>query len=524
VADDWRVTRNLTLNLGLRWELETPLTERYNRSSRDFDFTTPNPVQAAAQAAYAQAPIPEIPAAQFRVRGGLTFLGVNGQPRGQRNMDLHALMPRFGYAWQPRPHMVVRGGYGLFFGLVGADFSDVTQPGYSQRTNVITTNDNGISYVASISNPLPGGLKQPLGAAGGMLTYLGQSPGFSSVDGRRPYTQRWSTSIQLQPVGQTVFEIGYIGSRSVRLRASTEFNAVPAQYMSTSPARDQATIDFLSAAVSNPFFGIDGFQGTTFYTSRTIARSQLLRPFPEFGNLTTGLPAGSSWYNAMTVHVERRFSRGLMFQGNYTWSKTLEAVAYQNPTDSLPEHVVSNLDRPQRLSVVGMYELPFGRGRRLLSNAHGVLEHVIGGWQMQAVWQLQSGPPLAWGNVIYYGNFTDIPLSKDQRSVNLWFNTAGFERASNKQLANNIRTFPSAISGVRADGINITDLSLFKTFRLREWLRMQPQRRSGRSDESSEFLPTECDAHKLTVRNYQFDTDRPGRTSRFRRAKGDVLM
>jgi len=92
---------------------------------------------------------------------------------------------------------------------------------------------------------------------------------------------------------------------------------------------------------------------------------------------------------------------------------------------------------------------------------------------MQAVWQLQSGAPLAWGNIINYGAFTDIPLSTDRRSVSMWFNTAGFERASNKQLANNIRTFPSAISGVRADGINVTDLSLFKTFRLYERIRLQ---------------------------------------------------
>jgi hypothetical protein len=473
MADDWRATRTLTLNLGLRWELEAPVTERYNRSTRDFDFVTPNPVQALAQAAYAKASIAEIPAAQFRVLGGPAFLGVNGQPRGLRNLDLRAFMPRFGYAWQARPRMVLRGGYGIFFGLVGADFSDVSQPGFSQRTNVIASNDNGVSYAASISNPLPGGLLRPVGAAAGLLTYLGQSPGFSSVDGRRPYTQRWSTSMQFEPVKQTVFEIGYIGSRVVRLRSATELNPVPRQYQSKSPARDQPAIDFLSAAVTNPFFGIDGFQGTTFYTSRTIARSQLLRPLPQFGSLSTGLPAGFSWYHALTGRFERRFSRGLMVQANYTWSKTMDAVTYQNVTDSRLEHVVSDLDRPHRIVLLGMYELPFGKGRRLLSNARGVVEHVIGGWQMQAVWQSQSGAPLSWGNIIYSGSFTDIALSSGQRSVDKWFNTAGFERASNKQLGSNIRTFPSRISGVRADGIQVCDVSLFKTFRVLERIKLQ---------------------------------------------------
>ena len=264
--DDWRISRTLTLNAGLRWELETPVVERYNRSSRDFDFVTPNPVQAAAQAAYAKAPIPEVPAAAFRTLGGLTFLGV-GVPRTQRETYLRAIMPRLGLAWQFRPKMVMRGGWGIFFGLVGADFSDVTQPGFSQRSNIIPSNDNGITYAASISNPLPNGLAQPRGASAGMLTYLGQSPGFSSVDGRRPYTQRWSASLQLEPLANSVVEIGYMGSKTVRLRSSTELNAVPAQYLSALPVRDQPVIDRLSASVTNPFFGIPGFEATSFYSS-----------------------------------------------------------------------------------------------------------------------------------------------------------------------------------------------------------------------------------------------------------------
>ena len=473
LQDDWRISRKLTLNLGLRWEIDTPLTERFNRSSRDFDFATPSPIQALAQAQYAKAPIAEIAASAFRTPGGLTFLGVGGQPREQRQGYMRAFMPRFGLAWQVRPRMVVRGGYGIFFGMIGADFADVTQPGFNQRTNVIASNDNGQHYVASISNPLPNGLEQPKGAAGGMLTFLGRSPGFSSSDGRRPYTQRWSASVQVEPFANSVVEVSYMGTRSVRLRSSTQFNPVPSQYLSTAPVRDQARIDFLSTNVTNPFVGIDGFQGTTFYTSRTIGRSQLLRLLPEFGGLSAGLPAGSSWYNALTARFERRFSRGFMMQANYTWSKTLEAMGYLNDTDSLPEHVVSNLDRPHRVVLLGIYEIPFGRGRRFAPGAKGILDHVIGGWQMQAVWQFQSGPPLNWGNVIYTGKFTDLKLASDQRSLSRWFNTDGFERASAKQLASNIRTFPSRISGIRADGMNLADLSLFKNFRLHERVKLQ---------------------------------------------------
>jgi hypothetical protein len=175
----------------------------------------------------------------------------------------------------------------------------------------------------------------------------------------------------------------------------------------------------------------------------------------------------------MTVRFERRFSGGLSFQVNYTWSKTLEAIDYLNPTDSRPEHVVSNLDRPHRVTLIGMYELPFGKGRRFASHANSVLDQFIGGWQMQTIYQQQSGPPLTWGNVIYSGQFIDIALPTDQRSVGQWFNTSGFERGAAKQLGSNIRYFPSKISAFRGDGISTADLSLFKTFVLYERLRLQ---------------------------------------------------
>jgi hypothetical protein len=463
--DDWRLTKNFTLNLGLRWEYEGPITERFNRSSADFDFRTVNPIDADARARYARQPLPEIPASEFRTVGGLTFLGLGGNPRRLRDPHWTAFMPRLGFAWQLSPRLVVRGGYGIFYGLLGAEFDDVSQPGFNQRTNVVSSLDNGITYVASIANPFPFGLERPLGARGGLTTFLGRSPGFFSSDGRRPYTQRWSYSVQVEPVRQTVVEVGYLGSRSTRLRSPTSFNPVPARYLSTSPVRDQATIDFLSARVANPFVGITGFAGTALFSAANTTRSQLLRPYPHFTDLTTGLPAGSAWYHALTARFERRFSRGLQFQANYTWSKTLEAVNYRNNTDALPEHVVSNLDRPHRLTVSALYELPF-RAPRLWN-------HLAGGWQIQAIYQAQSGAGLAFGNVIYTGRFSDLKLPGSQQSLQQWFNTEGFERRAQAQVANNLRTLPTRFSGVRADGINLWDLSAHKNFRVHERLTVQ---------------------------------------------------
>lgn len=473
VQDDWRVRKKLTLNLGLRWEFETPVTERFNRSARDFDFITPNPIEARAKANYARAPIPEVPASAFRTVGGLTFAGLGGNPRGLRDPYYRAWMPRLGLAYQVTTRAVVRAGYGIFFALLGADFSDSQQPGFSQRTNVIPSNDNGITYVASISNPFPEGLQKPLGPAGGLLTYLGRSPGFFPSDGRHPYTQRWSFNFQIEPVKRTVVELGYLGSKSVRQRVSTAFNPVPRQFLSTLPVRDQAVIDMLSALVTNPFAGISGFEGTAFYTSKTTSRSQILRPFPHFSDLFGDLPAGAAWYHALTARFDRRFSGGLLLQANYTWSATMEAISYLNDTDSIPAHVVSNLDRPHRINASGVWELPVGKGKPLLRQTRGWLEYVLGGWQTQVIWNWQSGPPLEFGNVIYAGTYDRIRLPSNQRSLERWFNTEGFERNSRLQLASNLRTFPLRIRQARAPGIHIWDMSAFKNLRLREGVRLQ---------------------------------------------------
>ncbi len=462
VQDDWRVSKKLTLNAGVRWEMESPLTERFNRSSRDFDFVTINPIQAAAQAAYARNPIPEVPAAQFRTIGGLTFLGRNGQPRTLRNADYRTFMPRLGFAWLLTAKTVMRGGYGIYFGLLGAEFDDVAQPGFNQRTNIVPSLDNGQTFIASISNPLPGGLDRPLGAAGGLSTFLGRQPGFFSSDGRRPYTQRVSYSIQFEPIERSVIEVGYIGSRTTRLRVTRQFNAVPRQYLSTSSVRDQTAIDLLSARVVNPFRGIPGFEGTGFAAGANTSRAQLLRPYPHFTALSTGLPAGAAWYNALTARFERRLHRGFLFQAIYTWSKTMEAGFYRNETDELPAHEVTDIDRPHRFTMMTMYELPFLRNNRWW-----------GGWQLQAVYQAQSGPPLAWGDLIYSGLYTNLRLSRSAQTLQRWFDTNGFERNPQRQLSENIRTFPARISGVRADGINVWDLSVHKNFKVFEKLTAQ---------------------------------------------------
>jgi hypothetical protein len=177
------------------------------------------------------------------------------------------------------------------------------------------------------------------------------------------------------------------------------------------------------------------------------------------------LPAGRSWYNALSLRFVRRFRRGLQIQATYTWSKMMEADAYLNATDRAPEHVVSALDRPQKLNVNGMYTLPV--------RLRGWPGRVFNNWQAIAIFTGQSGPPLGFDNVIYHGTYGAMKIPVGDRRPERWFNTSGFVTATGQQLANNIITFPSAVATVRADGINVWDLALQKEIRLREGRRLE---------------------------------------------------
>jgi hypothetical protein len=257
------------------------------------------------------------------------------------------------------------------------------------------------------------------------------------------------------------------------MQVSRDLNPVPAQYMSTSPVRDQAVIDFLSAQVPNPFYPL---LPKTNLASTNVARSQLLRPYPQFSGVSSSQNIGYSWYHSLQIRGEKRFSAGLNASVSYTWSKTMEALGYLNPTDPRLEEVISSQDRTHRLTVSWLYELPFGRGKRFTGPANAVLSQLIGGWQVQGIYTAQSGAALGFGNAIFTGNLHDIALPKDQRNVDRWFNIdAGFERNTARQFASNtnIRTFPSRFSGVRADGPNNWDLSIIKNTRLREGMQLQ---------------------------------------------------
>jgi hypothetical protein len=472
--DDWKVSPKLTLNLGLRLEHESPITERFNRSATQFLGTTSSPIEAQAKANYALNPIPEIPADQFRVLGGLAFAGVNGRGREFWEGQSLAWMPRLGLAYSITPRTVLRAGYGLFYGTVGVNKTNANLAGFSQQTTIEPSLDNGVHFIATLADPFPNGLLNPSGAASGMLTGLNQNVSFFADERRQPYAQRWQFGIQHELLHGFVLENAYVGNRGVHLAHNRQVNGIPIRYLSKSPVRDTQTINYLTEQVTNPFSGINA---PSPYSAR-VPRSRLLTAYPHYPTSTfvsahnNGLyledENGYSWFHSLQTRLEKRFNRGYTLQVSYTWSKAMEAIEYLNPADPMPSEVISTFDRAHRIVGSGQWELPFGRGRKWGSSWHPGLNFIAGGWQLNGVIQRQSGAPLGFEQALFTGNSADIVLPSSERNADRWFNTSVFDTNTSRRLDQNLRTAPLRYSNVRADSQRRWDFSLIKYFKMSE--------------------------------------------------------
>jgi Carboxypeptidase regulatory-like domain/TonB dependent receptor len=463
VQDDWRVSSRLTVNLGLRYEFETPLSEVDNRSVRGFDAAAVQAIESAARARYALNPTPEVPVSAFNVRGGLLFAGVDGQPSGLYETPKNNFMPRVGLTYKLNQQTVLRGGYGMFYGFLGQRRGDVIQSGFSANTNIIPSLDNGLTFIATLSNPFPNGIQEPLGSAQGIATFLGQGITFFDPNPKSPRTQRWQVGIQRELAARWTIEASYVGNYGSQLQTSRNLNATPNQYLSTSPVRDQATINYLGANIPNPFFGLLPATAASALQGQNIARERLLRPYPHFDAVNTTTNEGESWYHALQLNLQRRFSNGYTIASSYTFSRFTEAFEFLNAGDPEPWKGVSAVDVPHRFTLNGIIELPFGRGRPVGGDVNAFVDALIGGWQLSGIYTYQSGFPLAWGNIIFTGNLDDIALPASERTVARWFNTdAGFNKVAAQQLASNVRTFPLRLDSVRSDTVSNVDLSLIK--------------------------------------------------------------
>jgi len=390
---------------------------------------------------------------------------VNGQPRELWSRDWNNFAPRVGLAWTVARNTVVRTGYGIYFGSLWYLRTDVQQNCFERNTNVIPTKDSGLSFYGTLSNPFPDGIQSPVGASLGPMTDVGNTINAFNPNPVTDYNQRWQMSIQRQFGRATMVEAAYVGNRSSKMEIDRDLNVVGNQNLSRSPFFDAQVVNYLSANVPNPFRGIAGVNGSL-GTNNTITRETLLKPFPQFSAVQAETYQGYSWYHSLQTRAARRLAT-MTLNATYTWSKNMLANGFLNPADPLPYRSISSADRRHRVTIALLYDVPLGRRGKFLRGAPRLVDAAIGGWGMSDIYIYQSGQPLSWGDVIFFGNPDDI--AKGPHTAEEWFNVnAGFSRNSSTRPANHYRTWPFRFADVRGDALNNVDLSLTKRWRLNE--------------------------------------------------------
>jgi hypothetical protein len=465
LQDDWKATRKLTLNLGLRWEVQRPVTDRYNRQA-SFDYNAVNPISTAVGQNY---------------KGELQF-ATSGQ-RGLFNTNYKNFAPRIGFAYQLMPKLVMRGGYGVFYPPSYRGTGPA--PGFSSDTPYVASNDGGLTPANTLSTAFSGGLIPVTGNTLGGLTNVGFSVTAVSRSRKMYYDQQWMYGFQYAPTSNDVLDVTYIGNHGVHVTASgLNLNQIDPKYFSMGNS--------LLSQVPNPFFGTIASSGCSL-DQPTIAQGQLLRPYPEFCDINENQdPAGSSSYNALDVNYTHRVSNGLTLLASYTFSKFIDNVGgpenwasasanfsenIRNVYNLAAEKSVDATDTPHSFVLSYVYELPVGKGKKFGSGMNGVANAIVGNWQTSGALTLKEGFPLtvtSSGNGLNYfgaGQHPDVvgDYHIANSSRNAWFNTSAFAVAPAWSLGNAPRYF----SDLRAPGYRNWDVSIQKYFPFQERFRFQ---------------------------------------------------
>ncbi len=462
LQDDWKATRKLTLNLGIRWEVQRPVTDRYNRQA-SFDYNATNPISAAV---------------------GQTYLGelqfASSSSRGLFNTDYKNFAPRVGFAYQLMPKLVMRGGYGVFY---PPSFRGTgPAPGFSSDTPYVSSLDGGLTPANTLSSAFSTGLVPISGSSQGGLTNVGFSTNAVNRDRKSYYFQQWTYGIQFAPTPNDVLDVTYVGNHGVHVIAgSLNLNQIDPSFFSMGNA--------LLDQVTNPFFGHITSSGCGL-DQPTVAQGQLLRPHPEFCDINEQqAPAGGSSYNALNVNYTHRVSQGLTLLASYTFSKFIDDVTGGNSWANSSAETIRNVynlssersvdptDTPHSFVLSYVYELPVGKGRKYAAGMNGPLNAVVGGWQTSGTLTLKEGFPLSInssGNGLdYFGAGQHVDIVGDYHvahpSRTEWFNPSAFAVAAPWTLGN----APAFFSDLRAPSYKTWDISIQKYFPISERFRFQ---------------------------------------------------
>jgi hypothetical protein len=458
--DDWRISDKFVLNLGLRLEHETGLAEEENRIAVGWAYDDPFPVQVGG----------------LNLRGGLIYAGTGGKDT-QGDLRGLKLGPRAGFVYTLNQDTVVRGGFGVFWAPTPypTGQNNFATRGYTAVSNVFGSNDGGLTpNDVRLVNPYPNGVAQPTQNSLGALTGAGGEIHFNDQNSQSPYVSQYSIDIQRELGAGMAFKIGYLGSRGSDLwiggtnESAVNVNQLDPQFLSLGAA--------LNDSVPNPFFGNSAFGPLS--ESETIARGQLLRPYPQFRNVWAHkMSEGKSTYNALRVEFEKKF-RQWGARVNYTLSKYKANVlesntrvsdesnrafnAYDLDKDDLP---YGRIDSPQWLNINGLYRFPSPDG--------GAAEAILGGWSASVTTIMRSGFPLtvrqssnqlsAFGYDHQRPNLVGDPHVSDARTnYEQFVNPAAFESVSGFVLGDT----PQTITDQRTPPLLNWDMSFDKTTNL----------------------------------------------------------
>ena len=419
VQDDYKIKPNLTLNLGLRYQIRSGWSEAHNQLS-NFD---PGLVNAATG-----------------TPGAVWYAGQQGS-NALSNGKADLFAPRVGLAWSPLSKTVFRASYGIFYVPLSADtYSNENPAGFSINESVISTDQ--ITPIFSLSQgPPPYALPNAANRTNSALN--GQAISYLPRNFKEPYTQQWYFGIQRELGSSTVLEAAYLGTKGTHLVFPRDINQVPENELGPGNA-------------------------------------QLLRPYPQFQAISADLADGSSIYHALQVSLKKTVSNGLTFTANYTLSKNIDNSSYDHTSgigniwqiaaDPSASRALSQLDIPQRVSGGFVYDLPVGKGRLLLNHG-GVISAILGGWQTSGIFSAESGIPftvtVSGTNLSNSLAGTWLPnrlangsLPAGDRSLNDWFDLSAFQAPSPYTFGNSGRDI------LRGPGFWNFDFALAKNFPL----------------------------------------------------------